>query len=751
LGVSCILLGGWGSTPARAGVTDEAVEVRIRELKEMLIGMQTADGSWAYQSADYRVGATALAILALKYAGLPNNHPAIVNGVSYIVENETSTVYTEGLVPCALELVDARQFVNRIWYSAKFLMEAQSSTGNWSYRGRSGSSYDNSNSQFAVLGLAAAERCGVLAGGKPARQFAEVRERAIRHWQNSQGKTGGWSYRDVGDNPTLSMTCAGIASLHLFGKRLEVPGNKCGQYTPNKHLQKGLACLAGLLGGGRRGFRGGGHWGGYGLYALERVGVFLDLRTIGDYDWYRQGASAILRSRTEESVVNAAFHLLFLAKGNAPVAIAKWRWDGDWHNDRGDAKAWVTWTGGELGKRFDSWECRLDDPAGTASKASLVYVNGHGRFRASERELAFLRRLLLKKGTVVAEACCGRKEFLDSFKEVMCKRLFPGQVARFEPIRPEHPVCSLVHDLDPKTVGALEFSVACRKPRMLLFTRDFSCALNGDKDKEASRDLARARKVATNLLAWALVTRKAGGKLARTDVESETPEEVATDQLERENSKEGWKSRFAMGRLVHRGDWNADADFFPNLRAAFEGQTAVPCFEREIAVAPTSDDLFHVPFVFVTGHDDPALRPNEYLNLRTYLQNGGFMFLGACCASDLYDAGARQLIRRVLPNDKLERVPPDDPIWRLPFDCRGGEGGPAAEAGPETTTAYRERFGEDWAPLFGIRREGRWALIYCPVDVCCDLHGDLAEDVAAYRAASAVKLIGNIVNCALSP
>jgi hypothetical protein len=620
-------------------------------------------------------------------------------------------------------------------------MEVQKTSGNWGYRGGRGSSFDNSNSQFAVLGLAAAERCGVLSRGKPAVQFAKAKDRAIRHWQNTQAKMGGWSYRKAGGNPTLAMTCAGIASLYLLGKRLEVPGKACGQYTPDKNLQKGLKCLAELL-GGRRGISGNA----YAMYALERVGVFLDLRLIGECDWYRQGAETILRGNANRSTVDTSFHLLFLTKGNAPVAIAKWRWDGDWNNDRADAKAWVTWAGGELGKRFDSWECRLDDPKRTAAKASLIYVNGHDRFKASDAELAFLRSFLLKRGTVVAEACCGNEEFIDSFKEVMCKKLFPGQMARFRPMPPEHPACRTVHELDPETIGGLEFFVACRKPRLLLITRDFSCALNKDKDKKSLRDLDRARKVATNILAWALASRKPGGKLAKIDLGGEAMDELALEQLERESSKEGWKSRFAMGRLVHGGDWEVDEKFFPSLHAALGGQTAVPRFERELPIAPASTDLYHVPFLFVTGHEPPELKPQDYLHLRTYLQNGGFMFLSACCSADLFDAGARQLIGRVLPNDKLERIPPNDPLWTAPFKCRDKSG-----IGPEITKAYKERFGTDWAPLYGVRREGRWALIYSPVDVCCDLQGDLVKDVVAYKAKSAVALIGNIINCALSP
>ena len=105
LGLLCALVAAMftlGEAHAADGVTDAAAETRIRELKDFLISSQTAEGSWNYGATDRTVGATALAILALKYAGLPNDHPAVAMGVQYILNNKTRFVYTEGLVPCAL-------------------------------------------------------------------------------------------------------------------------------------------------------------------------------------------------------------------------------------------------------------------------------------------------------------------------------------------------------------------------------------------------------------------------------------------------------------------------------------------------------------------------------------------------------------------------------------------------------------------------------------------------------------------------
>ena len=48
----------------------------------------------------------------------------------------------------------------------------------------------------------------------------------------------------------------------------------------------------------------------------------------------------------------------------------------------------------------------------------MIYVTGHGRFTATERELAELKKYIGDGGIVVAEACCSDKTFYNSFASV---------------------------------------------------------------------------------------------------------------------------------------------------------------------------------------------------------------------------------------------------------------------------------------------------------------------------------------------
>jgi hypothetical protein len=97
----------------------------------------------------------------------------------------------------------------------------------------------------------------------------------------------------------------------------------------------------------------------------------------------------------------------------------------------------------------------------------------------------------------------------------------------------------------------------------------------------------------------------------------------------------------------------------------------------------------------------------------------------------------------VLPNDKLEEIPATDDLYRQPFDL--------AAKPPQGTKAYVDAFGERWAPLLGVRRDGRWIVVYSPVDLCSDVSEGLHDTVVGYRRESGAPLSVNVLYQALRP
>lgn len=194
----------------------QGIDRAVRYLKQT----QQADGSWRY-SRSYQQGATALALYAMLMAGVPANDPAIRSGIRFILSQPLSATYSVSLVSLALAEADATKYKREITRCARWLEGAHLGSGMWSYRTMGGHRHlrrtgDNSNTQFAVLGLWAAERAGVTVD--PAVW------RAIRdHFRRTQSGDGSWGYRP-GRGNSMSMTLAGIGSLLIANGRLRKPG-----------------------------------------------------------------------------------------------------------------------------------------------------------------------------------------------------------------------------------------------------------------------------------------------------------------------------------------------------------------------------------------------------------------------------------------------------------------------------------------------------------------------------------------------
>ncbi len=189
---------------------------------------------------------------------------------------------------------------------------------------------DNSNTQFATLALWVARRYGL--------PVEDALKRVGTRFRNSQHSDGGWGYFDPSmrargliAHPTASMTCAGLLALAVAdGEASEKvqerrPGAKPARdISKDSQVRKALLALSTTI--GRRpsdGPIGGRTY--YFLWSLERVAVALDLKTVGDKDWYAWGAEILLANQQGDGSwqgsygdcgADTCFALLFLRRAN---------------------------------------------------------------------------------------------------------------------------------------------------------------------------------------------------------------------------------------------------------------------------------------------------------------------------------------------------------------------------------------------------------------------------------------------------
>jgi hypothetical protein len=136
-------------------------------------------------------------------------------------------------------------------------------------------------------------------------------------------------------------------------------------------------------------------------------------------------------------------------------------------------------------------------------------------------------------------------------------------------------------------------------------------------------------------------------------------------------SPDGLDPVMTIGRLHYDGggDWYANPSSLPNLLTALRARTALRVSTQERVVTLADDDLWNVPYLYMTGHGNVRWSDPDLATLRHYLLQGGFLH-----ADDNYgmDQSIRRELARLFPDHPLVEVPLDHPIYHLVYDLPRG-------------------------------------------------------------------------------
>ena len=126
-----------------------------------------------------------------------------------------------------------------------------------------------------------------------------------------------------------------------------------------------------------------------------------------------------------------------------------------------------------------------------------------------------------------------------------------------------------------------------------------------------------------------------------------------------------------IGRLHYDGggDWYANPSSLPNLLGALNTRTTLRVALEEKVVTLSDDELWNIPYLYMTGHGNVRWSNQDLLTLRRYLEQGGFLH-----ADDNYgmDASIRRELGRLFPDHPLVEVPLDHPVYRLVYEFPRG-------------------------------------------------------------------------------
>jgi len=326
-----------------------------------------------------------LILLTLLHAGVPPADPLFKRLLDGILEAPLDKTYNVSLQAMILEELDRAKYQPRLQKCAQFLVDNQCKNGQWSYgtasvfadnlpvpteaprdvasaggrvrdfsapkekpkvtrklpvkKMRDGpASGDNSNSQYAALGLRACFDAGIefprdlITLAKEWWIKCQAKEEAA---DNGYGGVRGWGYHKVTkddddddkDGVLGSMTSGGVGAVVICDYILGIDWKK------DSTARSGINWLASHFtvtdNPGGKPWR---HY--YYLYGLERAGILYGVDKMGSHVWYAEGARFLLEAQQPggnwkmdqqtrtNPVWDTCFAILFLRRATKPLDVA---------------------------------------------------------------------------------------------------------------------------------------------------------------------------------------------------------------------------------------------------------------------------------------------------------------------------------------------------------------------------------------------------------------------------------------------
>jgi hypothetical protein len=340
--IAALLIGMQDDVPPPEAQIEKAIKAGTEALlaRNLVDASPTVNASMGF---DY----FALVLYTLVHSGMSLDDGNVQGMIARVSGAPLVRTYQVALTAAALAGIDPMKYQAKLAQCAQYLVDYQCENGQWGY----GDKYDfdmkaeaaagganktvakinikrikqlgpavgdNSNSQYAALGLRACASGGIDVE-------SSTLTRAMDWWERSQQKDGGWSYHYEGTyNKQFgeygSMTAGAVSSLIIY-KHLKKSDPKLSSsitrgmkwLAQNFTVEKNPGAIPHTAG-----------WYHYYLYALERTGDLFPTEKIGKHAWYALGANYLLKTQRSDgmwigtnpdmTIADTCFALLFLER-----------------------------------------------------------------------------------------------------------------------------------------------------------------------------------------------------------------------------------------------------------------------------------------------------------------------------------------------------------------------------------------------------------------------------------------------------
>lgn len=700
-------------------------------------------GRWGahpvWQETIHEMGNHALACWALLASGESYQNPRIRRRLNWVLSDDAPFTYDRGMRAQMLAQMPHQTWAPWVRRDALWLTGAATAEGNFGYQWIGPpvpGAGDHANGQYGVLGLWGVQHADYALPNK-AWQAIDA------YWRKSQiSQTGGWSA--VAPSPAADkkdaqagvqktktsgpMTAGGVMILSLTERYLRGPEYvEIGKAQRPPHLQSGLEWLDSNFSltdeSEAADFF-------YYMWTIQSVGHASGYRTFNNIDWYRNVTARLLSLQRKDgtwqgskgTVLSTGFGLLYLARANAPLAIAKVRFDGRWNNRPHDLLNFVEWASDEYEVPLFWQIADPDQPLHELLEARMLYLASDEAFKLTDEQVAGLRRYIEAGGLLVlVPEGVNRGGFFESSDKLAQDLL--GTSAKFEPIPPDHWVNHMHHRLGGQTkISAVGNGV---RPLIVRFQGDAARELQ-------ARDMTRADTFEAFSNLYLFTT---GKDLSRPRLD--------TNFVPLRNEKPA--RQIAIARVKHSGNFDPEPYAMRRLATIMANQHDT-ALAAETLDAKDLSAQHAVAFLTVTG--DGALDDEQAAALRKWVEGGGTLWLDAAGGGIDAARNAEKIADQLFPNVRRAPLAAGHPII-------SGAGLPAGY--DNRSVNYRklllQRYGQVEQPrLFQIGLDGRPAVIFSSEDLTAGLAGVTHWGIYGYTPESATQLVINgILSAAAAP
>jgi len=736
----------WAVAVPAAALTDAEVERKINELKLYLYRLQDKQtGGW-YDSKYHKGpeqdhepeknknlgGPTALATLALLVSGESSQDPRLAKAIDYLRGLDMYGTYALSLKVHVWSYLPDRYLDNLASDAKLFLDGIQPNNTFGYYVGyeyydqesslKKSKVYDNSTTQYGGLALWQAAKRGVSISPKFWAGTAE-------HFFKIQNDDGGWGYAALPEKKQtrLTMTCAGLTCLYIVQQELFRNDNKPPQRILEsinramEYLDQEYTASSHAHGGD-----------GYYRYGVERVALASGVKYLNGQDWFETTGGHIVKQDEGNSLVNASFDLMFLARGRVPVWVNKIKLkQGNWNNRPNDMY-FTSRHLSRLGEHEVNWQfVELDRPVFDYLPAPAAWLSSDNEVELTEAEKAGLKKYLDLGGMLIANGE-GSAGFEESIQR-LAREFYPH--AKWVQVDADHPMGNLILNTD--TRGDLPVKSLTNGVRDLILIPNRDWGLTLQKEEDLTKVLPG--QLMTNL--YAMVS-------GRGNLPNRLVREFPIDSGNRAQPPAVWVAQAKLGPEDTLGNpepeaWRAlanrlGADASLNLRWA-----EAPLAELGDGTIEVNEEQQTVSVLHLAGgafEADYELTEDEKQAIKSFVEAGGTVLVEGVGGRSEFAENIAQQLTPVF-GAAASRLTSVDPVMT----------GSAGVAGKSVSRVNYRRFSVihmeigQRPRLSAINHDGRAAVIVSSEDLSLGALGVRHWGINGYQTESARQILTNII------